>query len=78
MAPLLLAAPFALVALVRREYGRWLAWIVRRRKRNVGEEWLLRLRVESIQELNHGVGKELAAREIHRLSPRHDGPFISH
>ena len=27
--PLLLAAPFALLALVRRDYGRWLAWIVR-------------------------------------------------
>jgi len=24
-----------------------------------------------------GVGKELAAREIHRLGPRHDGPFIA-
>ena len=24
-----------------------------------------------------GVGKELAAREVHRLSPRHDGPFIA-
>jgi len=24
-----------------------------------------------------GVGKELAAHEIHRLSPRHDGPFIA-
>lgn len=28
-APLLLAAPFAVLALVRREYGRWLSWIVR-------------------------------------------------